>query len=212
MNYYLTTENKKILQNTINKLMIEQTATNDINIIKSNQKYANYLSCYTNISNDIINIICQYTNDLFTILIQSDIDSDIPVDLRIFFNIKILDICIVDITYFFINKYDIYISNNISSKILISAYHLDNFPLQYFFNAYMKQQYNYDNYFNTYNDKYNSCICTNENEYTHIKLPNKDIYEFQQRQCILHVKDNEIMTDIIMIIKTLIDELQIMIK
>lgn len=69
---YLTTENKNIIKHTIHELTVEQYPDCNIDILKSYSFFKDYLLQYTNISVDMIDIICKYTEDIIDISICCD--------------------------------------------------------------------------------------------------------------------------------------------
>lgn len=137
--------------------------------------------------------------------------------------------CNVDIKYIYDEKddsyYDIYLDNDVPINILQCEYYSDErdlymdmdehvtnydniFRIQYFFNEYMKQRYNYDNYISTHNDEHNSCKYAINNRYIHTK--SQDIYtdEDDSAYYMLQVNNDIFVTDMIIITNLILNELR----
>ncbi len=180
---------------------------------------------YTTFDTIIIDIILGYSDETYNAKLSVIMDIS-----YVIINITIPNICNLCVEYYYTTQNIIININNIVTQLFQhSAYYNNEFiddmvkqvalypkynialgndvsryPIQYFFNAYMKKYHKHDNYFNITN--YDRCDI--HNIYTHVFVDYDNPPDYSPRHHAFCALDHKVLTNIIMITHSIIQEVK----
>lgn len=239
---HIKDEDKKLLRNEVKSLSSQPHSFKNIRIVNINLKYRDFLLDIYGMSYDVINIICNYVEIIYDVNVCCDISSchysfwhglfsfKNRLSVRVIVMMENFE-CIIGLTqyknyeeyymfmdyvstdlfrYMYLESDGLIVNTHEHTKYFVNHSDCDtpnllrNYDILNFFNAFIRHYHKCDNFFNL-DHKMNECVTSSEykNVFEHV---------YQTSYNVFQVFDVEKLTDIIMIFKLIIDEVQIIMK